>query len=109
MSEKSKSPCSTEFSALPPDDPSGQVEEVAGEADGDRLRDRRAPSADGVGEVDGAEDDARPQRDLALAETVDAKHGHADATEHALLAPAHELGADDEQDDDVTLLSTRPA
>ena len=50
--------------------PTGEVEEVAGEAHGDRLRERLGAVADGVGEVDGAEDDAGPQGDLALAQPV---------------------------------------
>ncbi len=48
--------------------------------------------------MDHAEDDAGPQRDLTLAETVPAQHRHPDAAEHPLLTPPDELGGD-EQDD----------
>ncbi len=45
-----------------------------------------------------AEDQTRPQCDLALAQFVVAQHRHPDAAEHALLTPPDELGRDEQHE-----------
>ncbi len=73
-------------------DAQAEVEEVAGGGDDHGLEDGLGAFAEGVADVDEAEDHRGPQGDLALAEAGALEDLDADAAEHQLLTDADQRG-----------------